>query len=55
MSSNPALTIDMVLAYPDLPWDWSGVSKNMNINNILDHPELKWDWKYVSLNPSVTM
>ena len=57
MCMNPALTIEMVLAYPDLLWDFNEMSEHMNINDILDHSEFKWnlDGDWVSRNPSVTM
>ena len=52
ISKNPALTIDMILSYPDLAWNFYEISKNMNIKSILAHPELKWDWHGVSCNDS---
>ena len=55
MSWNIVLTIDMLLAYPDLPWHWLAISRQMNINDILNHPELSWNWDDVSQNLSVTM
>ena len=56
LSWNPALTIDMVLAYPELKWKCDCYSSlNMNINDILRYPELNWNWNGVSENPSVTM
>ena len=55
LSRNSALTIDMLLAYPDFPWNWQLVSNNMNINIISEHPEFNWDWDCVSQNRSVTM
>ena len=56
IQNNPALTMEMVLAYPELEWKCNFVSsKYMNIADILDHPELKWDWTSVSQNLSVTM
>ena len=54
---NVALTMDMLLAYPELEWKnvFYGGSHSMNIHDILNHPELKWKWNAISMNPSVTM
>jgi len=54
MSCNPAVTIDLLLAYPDLPWFFYQISRLMNINDILNHPLLKWNWCYVSRNRGLT-
>lgn len=44
ISFNPNITLDFVLKYPNLKWDWRGLSKNIPIWDILSHPELPWDW-----------
>ena len=31
LSSNPNITVDIVLAHPDIPWNWVGLSRNPNI------------------------
>ena len=54
---NPTLTMDMVLAYPDIQWDFKRMSKFMNINVILNHLDMsdEWFWDEISCNVSVTM
>ena len=44
LSSNSNLTIDVLLKYPDKPWDWERVSKNKSISleDMIAHPELPW-------------
>lgn len=46
ISSNPSITLDIILNHPELPWDWSGVSYNPNITindvfNRLNSPSRK--------------
>ena len=57
LSKNPNITMDMVNAYPDKPWDWYGLSRNPNIT--MDFIETKsdkpWDWDGLSRNPNITM
>ena len=61
ISQNPALTMEIILAYPSL-MDFdvglifeTNMNLIININDILAHPELKWNWIRVSKNPSVTL
>ena len=46
------MTIDIVLAYPNKPWDWRYLSANPNItfSDILTHPEQPWNWMCLSRN-----
>jgi hypothetical protein len=45
-----------VLDYPDKPWNWDELSRNINITltNIFDHPDKPWDWDWISENPNIT-
>jgi hypothetical protein len=57
LSSNPNITMDMVLSYPKLPWNWHDLSTNPNItmDMVLSHPELPWNWFGLSSNPNITL
>ena len=46
LSGNPNITIDIVLAHPELPWNWDGLSANPNITieHILAHSDKEWNW-----------
>jgi hypothetical protein len=52
LSWNPNVTFDHVLAYPDKPWDWDGLSVNPNItfDHVLAYPDKPWDWDGLSEN-----
>ena len=48
--------VKLVLNFPDKPWDWYGLSRNLNVTfDIVErHPDKPWDWKGLSWNPNVT-
>lgn len=50
-----AVTLEIVKAYPDLPWDWHILSRNplvaRSYQTVLDNPELPWDHRGLSWNP----
>ena len=56
LSRNPNITFDIVLAHPELPWDWFYLSQNPNItfDIILAHSELPWNWCCLSRNRNIT-
>jgi hypothetical protein len=43
--------------YPNIPWDWSGLSYNPNITMqfVLDHQDKPWDWWGLSRNPNISI
>lgn len=43
-SRNPNVTIDIIRKYPNLKWDWSGLSFNraFAVNDVLSNPDLPW-------------
>jgi hypothetical protein len=52
ISCMPTTTVDIIREYPDLPWNWRGLSHNKNmtfefIESIIEGP---WDWKAMSRN-----
>jgi hypothetical protein len=57
LSSNPSITFQDVLANPDKPWSWVGLSRNPSITlkDVLANPDKPWDWTELSSNPSLTM
>lgn len=55
LSGNRRLTIRDVVSHPDLPWNWSILSRHsMTLSDILAHTTMPWDWDEVSANRSVT-
>ena len=46
-----------VVAHPDKPWDWNGLSRKSNItmSDVDAHPDKPWDWNGLSRNPNITM
>jgi hypothetical protein len=49
--------MELVESYPDKPWNWYWISKNLNITMemIESHPDKPWDWECISENPNITM
>ena len=47
---------EFVLANPEKPWEWSGLSYNPNITweIVQDNPDKPWDWKGLSRHPNIT-
>ena len=57
MCSNPNMSIDYILANPELPWwNWAAISEHTNI--VLDiikaNPNIPWNWILISQNPNIT-
>lgn len=50
ISSNPAITWDIVQSYLYMPWVWHELSKNPNITweIIKNNPDKPWDWQALS-------
>jgi len=57
VSKNSAFTMDHIAVNSDLPWNYSCVSANPNVNIqfVLDNPNEKWDWNELSRNPGIKM
>lgn len=63
LSSNPAITLEMILAHPEFPWDWCYISSNPNLTvQYLQSSSLSsspgggrrvWDSEYLSCNPNL--
>lgn len=54
LSRNPNITLEFVLKYPDLDWDWQELSKNIPISDILSKTELPWSWNDLIVDRKVT-
>ena len=50
VSDSPNITMDIVLANPDIEWNWLYLSRNPKITwtNVLNNINLPWDWKELS-------
>ena len=48
---------ELLLKYPDKPWNWNSISRNPNITMemIEENPDKPWNWIYISFNPNITM
>ncbi len=48
LSSNPGITLDFIIQFPDKPWYWGqcGLSSNpgITLDFILQFPDEPWDW-----------
>lgn len=57
ISSNPCLSIKLILQYPEADWNWRHLSCNPNISlqDIFDHPTLPWCHRSMSMHPSLTI
>lgn len=46
-----------VLAHPELPWKWTGLSVNPNITfaDVCEHPDEDWEWAPLSYKPDITL
>lgn len=50
------ITLDDVLAHPEIKWNFSALAENINIypKHVFDHPELPWTYYNLSFNPNIT-
>jgi hypothetical protein len=50
------LTLDLIEAFPLIPWDWTRVSQNPNLtlDYVLAHPERPWDWDLINYSMPMT-
>ena len=48
VSMNPNITIDLILEFPDKPWNWNYLSHRMSVEVIQMYPDLPWDWGILS-------
>jgi hypothetical protein len=57
LSIRSGITIDMVVANPQIPWNWivMGVSPYITIDMIKTYPGLPWSWPEISANPAISM
>ena len=46
----------MLLTNPDKPWDWPGLSQNINTTweIVLANLDKPWNWTFLSRNPNIT-
>ena len=54
LSINPALTMELVLAFPDISWNYTHIGRHVKIEDIIKHPEINWNWDVVSRNLNIT-
>lgn len=49
--------MEVVLALPEKPWDWHGLSNHPKVNMavILAHQDKPWDWQKLSDHTNITM
>lgn len=52
ISSNPAITLDDVIKYPQYKWNYPSLSFNPNLTAkyVLDNPDKKWDYENIADN-----
>ena len=52
LSKNQYITLDIIIANLDKPWNWPKVSMNYNLtlDFINQHPNVNWDWNMISRN-----
>ena len=57
LSRNPALTIGLILEFPDFPWDTEYINKHININDIklINQAAIGWPFTFIGDNPNLTM
>lgn len=51
----PNTLLELLIKYPNEPWDWYHVSCNINItmDDIIAHPELPWNGSGIDVNPNI--
>lgn len=56
ISINPNITIDIIRAYPEKPWNFSRFSQNKSVSgDIVDaNPDIPWDYLHLSQNYNIT-
>ena len=56
-SFDECLTIDIILKYPDLDWDWNDLTLNegITLDNILQNFQFGWKWEGISLKEGLTI
>jgi hypothetical protein len=56
LSKNPGIPIDFILAHPEKPWDFRGVSQrpDLIIDHVLAHVDKPWSWYHLTIHPNIT-
>ena len=54
---NPSITLELLCATPDLPWNYYWLSSNpsLTMDILLALPDKDWNWRSVSFNKGITM
>jgi hypothetical protein len=57
LSQRSDITMDIVLAYPEINWDWKNLSTNPGLTyDIIKHNYYKgFDWEKVTVHPNITL
>ena len=57
LSSNKNITIERILANPNINWGWYSITINSNItiDVIENNPGLEWDWRCMSRKSDLTI
>ena len=55
LSGNPNVTVEFILAHPEIKWNYERLSSFINIEEILANPELPWHYPNVSQNITLTI
>lgn len=55
LSRHEKVTMEMILAHPELPWNWRLVqcNPNLTLDFVLAHPEIEWMWETLSAHKSI--
>ena len=53
-SHNPNITIEIINNHPDISWDWSAISRTIQLDETLLRENKPWDYYWLSSNPSLT-
>lgn len=48
LSYNNKITSDYLIEHPDISWDYSNLSSNIDINFVYANPDLPWDYEVLS-------
>jgi hypothetical protein len=55
LSFNPNLTVEFILAHPELTWKYEDIIENIDIKHIINHPEIAWKYNNLFDNDNLSI
>ena len=57
LSCNPAISLQDIIDYPELPWSWTTVAQHPELTweFVILHKDKYWSWYYLTTHPNISL